>query len=95
MKCFRCWSLLVSIFSGCGILGPNHKHHPSAMCTLMEVASIPWECVASFLGAPDILYLRVVVSYLNEANLYGTWGPLLFFLMQNQPANRINYAFDW
>ena len=57
----------------------------------MELASIPWEWVTPFLGAPEVLYLRAAVSYLNEANLYGTWGPLLFFLMQHQPANRIDY----
>ena len=57
----------------------------------MEVASVPWECVTSFLGAPEVLYMRAAVSFLNEANLYGNWGPLLFFLMQHHPAERIEY----
>ena len=28
----------------------------------MDVAAIPWDCVASFLGAPEVLFLRVVAS---------------------------------
>ena len=58
----------------------------------MDVAAIPWDCVASFLGAPEVLFLRVVASFLNVANLYGEFGPLLFFLMQHEPADRINYT---
>ena len=41
----------------------------------MEVASVPWECVASFLGTQEILFLRTVVTYLHEANLYREYGP--------------------
>ena len=59
----------------------------------MEIASIPWECVASFLGTHEIVFLRTAVPYLNEAKLYGEYGPLLFFLMQHEAAKRGNESF--
>ena len=66
----------------------------SVFDSLMDVASIPWECVASFLRTQEIVFLRTAVTYLNEANLYGEYGPLLFLLMQHEAAKRINRSFD-